>query len=391
MKKETATVTTPFWRDKKVIPLLLQGVFALIIILSAIFLINNAISGLKQMGIALGFTFLKSSASFGISETLIEYSPTSSYGKAFLVGVLNTLRVSFFGIILASIIGLVIGIARLSNNWLVNKTASVYVEIFRNTPLLVQISIWYFAIFLPLPKIEEGVNFLSVYFSNRGVAIPWYTPTTGTLIWTSLFIIGVISAVIMWKVMLKKQVESGVRKYPGFWAIGAIVASLIVSFLITMGPPFHISLPSIQGRNFIGGYRMSPEFLAILLGLVIYTSTYIGEIVRGGIQSVQKGQVEAAKALGLKETTTMRLVIFPQAIRVIIPPVTSQYLNLIKNSSLAIAVGYQEVVSVGETILNQTGKAVEAVTIMILVYLTFSLLTSFFMNQFNKRSQIVER
>lgn len=391
MKKDGAAITTPFWRDKKVIPILSQGIFALIIILSVIFLFSNALNGLNQMGIALGFDFLKTSASFGIYETLIEYSPASSYGKAFLVGVLNTLRVSFFGIILASLIGLFIGIARLSNNWLVNKTAGVYVEIFRNTPLLVQISIWYFAVFLPLPKIEESIHVLGFYLSNRGSAIPWFNATSGTLIWVVLFVIGIISSVILWKKMLKKQIETGTRKFPGIWAIGAIITSLIVSFLLTMQPPFHVTLPVVEGRSFIGGYRASPEFLAILLGLVIYTSTYIGEIVRGGIQSVQKGQVEASKALGLKGSTTMRLVIFPQAIRVIIPPVTSQYLNLIKNSSLAIAVGYQEVVSVGETILNQTGKAVETVTIMILVYLTFSLLTSFFMNKFNKRSQIVER
>ncbi|KGX89458.1 amino acid ABC transporter permease [Pontibacillus marinus] len=391
MKKDIADVPTPFWRNKKVIPFLAQGIFAVIIAISLLFLFSNALDGLRQMGISLGFDFLKSSASFGISESLIDYTPESSYGTAFLVGVLNTLRVSFFGIIIASLIGLVVGISRLSNNWLVNKTASIYVEIFRNTPLLVQISIWYFAVFLPLPRIEESTRFLFSYFSNRGSAIPWFQATSGTLVWVLLFAVGVIASVIVWKLRLKKQIETGENKRPGVWAIGVVILSLVIAFLATFQAPFNITLPTVEGRSFMGGLRLSPEFLAILLGLVIYTSTYIGEIVRGGIQSVQKGQVEAAKALGLKPSTTMRLVIFPQAIRVIIPPVTSQYLNLIKNSSLAIAVGYQEVVSVGETINNQTGKAIESVTIMILVYLTFSLLTSFFMNQFNKRSQIVER
>lgn len=391
MKKNTQSVSVPFWRDKRVIPLLLQAIFAVIILFSAFFLFSNALSGLRQMGISLGFDFLKSSASFGISDSMIEYTPADTYGRAFVVGLLNTLKVAIVGIILASIVGLVVGIARLSNNWLVNKVSSVYVEIFRNTPLLVQISIWYFAVFLPLPKIEEASKFLGSYFSNRGTAIPWFNATGGTAVWVILFIIGMISALVLWRYKIKQQVETGKNKFPGLWAIGAIVASCIIAFIITMKAPFQLTLPSVDGRTFIGGYRLSPEFLALLLGLVVYTSTYIGEIVRGGIQSVAKGQVEAAKALGLKGSTTMRLVIFPQAIRVIIPPITSQYLNLIKNSSLAIAVGYQEIVSVGETVLNQTGRAVEAVTIMILVYLTFSLLTSFFMNIFNKYSQIVER
>lgn len=389
--KNHSSVTTPFWRDKRIIPWLLQGVFALLVVICTIFLFSNALDGLKQLGISLGFDFLRTSASFSISESLIEYSPSDSYGRAFLVGILNTLRVSVIGIILASFIGFFVGIGRLTDNWLVRRITSIYIEIFRNTPLLVQISIWYYAVLLPLPKIQESVHFLAFYFSNRGVAIPWYEKTAGSFIWMVLMVVGIALSIFLWKYMLKKQVETGKKRYPGLWAGGTLLIMSILAYIITTDVPFTMTLPTIGERSFIGGYRMSPEFSAILIGLVIYTSTYIGEIIRGGILSVPKGQVEASKALGLKSSTMMRLVIFPQAIRIIIPPVTSQYLNLIKNSSLAIAVGYQEVVSIGETINNQTGRAIESITIMILVYLTFSLLTSLFMNIFNKYSQIVER
>lgn len=389
--KSDSSVTTPFWRDKRIIPFLLQGVFVLIVVLCTIFIASNALNGLKQLGISLGFDFLRTSASFSITESLIEYSPADSYGRAFLVGLLNTLRVSVIGIFFASIIGFFVGIGRLSNNWLVRNITSIYIEIFRNTPLLVQISIWYYAVLIPLPKIQESVHFFSIYFSNRGIAIPWYEKTAGSLVWLLLMIVSIVIAIFVWKFVLKKQVETGKRLFPGIWSSSIFLLMAIVAYLVTTDVPFTVTLPSIGERSFIGGYRISPEFAAILIGLVIYTSTYIGEIIRGGILSVPKGQVEASKALGLKPATTMRLVIFPQAIRIIIPPVTSQYLNLIKNSSLSIAVGYQEVVSIGETINNQTGRIIEAVSIMIIVYLTFSLLTSLFMNIFNKYSQIVER
>lgn len=391
MKKETS-VTTPFWRNTRIIPIILQVIFVVIVIAASYYLLSNALAGLKQLGIKLGFGFLENTASFSIGETLIQYSAADSYSRAFLVGLTNTLRVAIIGVILASVVGILVGIAKLSTNWLVSKIAEIYIEIFRNTPLLVQIFIWYFAVFLPLPRIENSLNLGSLfYFSNRGMAIPWFEKTSGSLIWFVFLIIGLVLAVIMWKLMIKRQVEGGKRTFPSLWSAGALLFSFLVAFVMTLEAPLNLVLPTVEGKFFVGGYTVSPEFSAILVGLVIYTSTYIAEIVRAGILGVPKGQVEAARALGVKNSTTLRLVIFPQAIRIIIPPVTSQYLNLIKNSSLAVAVGYPDLVSVGGTILNQTGRAIEVIIIMIAVYLTFSLLTSLFMNYFNKKFQLVER
>ncbi|WP_078543071.1 amino acid ABC transporter permease [Litchfieldia alkalitelluris] len=391
MAKNTSTVTTPFWRDKKIIPILLQVLFTVAVFIAGYYFITNALSGLSQMGMKLGFDFLKNTASFSISESLIEYAPTDPYSKAFLVGLLNTLRVAFFGVILASIIGVFIGIARLSNNWLVSKLATVYIEVFRNTPLLVQIFIWYFAVFLTLPRIEEAVKLGPIFFSNRGTAIPWYETHGSSLLWGILAIVGIVVATFLYKFLMKKEVETGKQKYPVIFAFVGLLVTFLVAFIITGTGPVTVTTPVVQGKGFVGGYTISETFAAILVALVIYTSTFIAEIVRAGIMGVPKGQVEAAKALGLKNSTALRLVIFPQAIRIIIPPLTSQYLNLIKNSSLAVAVGYQDIVSVGGTIMNQTGRAVESIFIMILVYLTFSLFTSLFMNFFNKKFQLVER
>lgn len=392
MKNHSSTSATPFWRDKRIIPILLQVIFALIVILATVFLFSNAIDGMNKIGIKLGFNFLQQTASFDIGEKLIQYSASDTYGRAFLVGILNTIRVAIIGIILATVLGFIVGIARLSKNWLARKVATLYVEIFRNTPLLVQIFIWYFAIFLALPRIENSQSVLGImFFSNRGASIPWFEFTSSGLVWVILFIVGLILSFVLWKIRIKQQVETGERKYPFFWASGSVIAMLVIAWLFTFEAPMQMSLPQLEGRKFIGGYNFSPEFAAILVALVVYTASFIAEIVRGGILSVSKGQIEAAKALGLKESTTLRLVTLPQAIRVIIPPVTSQYLNLTKNSSLAAAVAYKDLVGVGQTVLNQTGRAVEVITIMILVYLTLSLFTSLLMNIFNKYTQLVER
>ncbi|MBD8069686.1 amino acid ABC transporter permease [Bacillus sp. PS06] len=391
MPKNTSTVTTPFWRNKKVIPIILQILFAVIVFIAGYYFVTNAIAGLNQMGMKFGFNFLKNTASFPISETLIEYSPTDTYGKAFLVGLLNTFRVAFFGVIFATIIGIFVGIARLSNNWLVSKLATVYIEVFRNTPLLVQIFIWYFAVFLTLPRIEEVLKVGPIYFSNRGTAVPWFETHGSSLVWGIFILAGIVLAIVLYKLLMKKEVETGKRKYPVISSIVGLLVVFLVAFAITGTGPISITTPTIVGKGYVGGLIISETFASILVALVIYTSTFIAEIVRAGIMGVPKGQVEAAKALGFKNSTSLRLVIFPQAIRIIIPPLTSQYLNLTKNSSLAVAVGYQDIVSIGGTIMNQTGRAVEAILIMILVYLTFSLLTSLFMNFFNKKFQLVER
>ncbi|MGG0718195.1 ABC transporter permease subunit [Robertmurraya massiliosenegalensis] len=388
MKK---AVTTPFWRDKRIVPILLQVLFAALVLAGGYYLITNAITGLQQIGINLGFNFLKNTSGFTISESMIDFQPTDTYGRAIVVGILNTLRIAFFGIILTSIIGLFVGIAKLSNNWLVSKLATVYIEIFRNTPLLVQIFIWFFAVLLPLPRIEEALKLGPVFFSNRGIAVPWFETHSNTILWGITMLVGLIIAFILFKVLMKKQLESGKRKYPFISAIGSFIVIILFTSIFTKTGPITIHTPSVSGRGFVGGYTLSPGYSAILISLVIYTSTYIAEVIRAGIQGVPKGQIEAAKALGLKNSTTLRLVIFPQAIRIIIPPLTSQYLNLVKNSSLAVAVGFQDIVSVGGTVMNQTGRAVEVIAIMIAVYLTFSLITSILMNIFNKKVQLVER
>jgi len=392
MDKRTSLTSTPFWRDKRVIPIILQIIFAITIILAGFFFFNNALNSMRQIGLNFGFDFLGKMASFDIGDKLIEFSSTDTYGKAFLVGILNTIRVAFIGIILATILGFLVGICRLSNNWLARTVATVYVEIFRNTPLLVQIFIWFYAVFLSFPIIEKSLNvFGLVFFSNRGTVIPWFSLTASSTVWFISFIAGLILSFLVWKQRVKLQVESGKRKYPLLWSGSAILFSLVIAWFITFETPLRLSIPEIAGRGFEGGYTIGPGFCALLVALVMYTASYIAEIVRGGILAVSKGQVEAAKALGLKSSTILRLIILPQAIRIIIPPLTSQYLNLIKNSSLAAAVAYQELVGVGITVLSQTGKSVEVISIVILVYLAMSLFTSLLMNIYNKYSQLVER
>ncbi|PUB11692.1 amino acid ABC transporter permease [Paenisporosarcina sp. OV554] len=392
MKKLSSSTSPPFWRDKRVIPILLQAIFALLVMLLGAFFFTNALGSLKQMGMSFGYDFLGKMASFDIGDKLIEFSSTDTYGKAFLVGILNTIKVALIGIILATILGFIIGISRLSNNWLAKTVATVYVEVFRNTPLLVQIFIWFYAVFLSFPSIEKSLNAFGLfYFSNRGTVIPWFELTPSSMIWFISLLVGLFLSYIVWKVRIIKQVETGQRKYPSFWALGSLVGWGVITWIFTLQSPLLLSVPVIAGRGFDGGYTIGPGFGALLVALVMYTASYIAEIVRGGILAVPKGQVEAAKALGLKSPTILRLVILPQAIRIIIPPLTNQYLNLIKNSSLAAAVAYPELVGVGITVLSQTGKSVEVISIVILVYLSMSLFTSLLMNIFNKYTQLVER
>ncbi|WP_407268219.1 amino acid ABC transporter permease [Radiobacillus sp. PE A8.2] len=390
-KNNKQSVSTPFYRDNRVLPIILQLLFAIAVIGVIWYFINNALIGLEKLGLKLGFGFLTNIASFNIGESMIEFQSTDTYLRAVLVGILNTLKVSVLGVIFASIIGFIVGIARLSNNWLVQKIATVYIEIFRNTPLLVQIFIWYFAVFLALPQVKESISIGQVHISNKGVNIPWVNANDGTLVWTVGIILAITFAITMWTVMIKSQVKSGTRKYPSIWAIAGFIIPIIIVLLITQQAPADMEYPVMGNFGYTGGYLITSNFAAIFIALTIYTATYIAEIIRAGIMSVSKGQLEASKALGIKGSTTMRLVVLPQAIRIIIPPLTSQYLNLTKNSSLAIAAGFPDLVSVASTINNQTGRAVQSVVIMIIVYLILSILTSIFMNIFNKKMQIVER
>ncbi|KYG26566.1 amino acid ABC transporter permease [Alkalihalobacillus trypoxylicola] len=383
--------SVPLWRNRKFIRVFWQIVFLIVLFLVSAYFINNAIQGLNRAGLSFGFSFLSSTASFAISDIIIEYTPADSYFRALLAGFMNTMRVAFIGIILTTIIGVLVGVARLSSNWLVRVLSGAYVEIFRNTPVLVQIFFWYFAFFLTLPRIQEVESVFGVfYFSNRGFAFPWLE-WNGSMVWLILLIGGVVLGLVGRTILLRKQIASGKRTYPLLSGMAIFVLACVIAGVVTGEGPWSVSVPSLEGVGFSGGNRINPEFAAILCGLVFYTATYIAEIVRGGILAVPKGQIEAASALGLNSGKVLRFVTFPQAIRMIIPPVTSQYLGLTKNSSLAIAVGYFEILAVGNTIMNQAGKVLEIIIIWMLVYLTLSLITSLIMNIFNHYTRIVER
>ncbi|TRZ38909.1 ABC transporter permease subunit [Niallia circulans] len=388
---ENKKAVTPLWRNKKMLPIFIQVLFIILVGFVISVMVRNVQTGLDQIGLKIGLDYLNLKASFPIAESLISYTPDDPYKRAIVVGLLNTLKVAFFGIIIASVLGVVMGIARLSSNWLIRKLATVYVEVFRNTPLLVQIFIWNFAVFLPMPKIEDAASIGSFYFSNRGAAIPWFTVHDNSITWIAVMVVLAVIAIILFKKLTSIAINAGKHTYPLLSSIAVFALGFILFYFIFGNGPFGISVPEFNGNAFVGGTSLSIGFLSMLVALSIYTSTYIAEIVRAGILGVPKGQTEAAQALGFKSPTALRLIIFPQAIRIIIPPLTSQYLNLIKNSSLAMAVAYQDIVGIGNTIINQTGHTFETILIMIAVYLLFSLGTSLFMNFFNKKFQLVER
>ena len=367
---------------------------ALVLVVTVIGIItDNLLYNLDQLNIPLGFDFLNSQASFDIGESVIPYSPADNYSRAIAVGLVNSLRVMVLGLVLATIVGLIVGIARLSDNWLVRKLALVYVETFRNIPLLLQLFFWYFAVFGQLPLIDKRITLPGpILLTNQGIALPWLVATTGTGIWLVLLALGILGAAWLWRWRTRIMVEQGSAEKPLLWAIGAIALSVVVALILTQTAPFFLSLPQVTNNaQFQGGLVISPEFSTLLIGLVIYTASFIAEIVRAGIQSVPKGQLEAAQALGLKPGRIMQMVILPQALRVIIPPLTSQYLNLAKNSSLAVAVGYPDMYFVASTTFNQTGRVVEVMLIIMVTYLTISLLISLLMNLYNRTVQLKER
>jgi len=354
--------TVPPWRDVRVLNIVGQVVVIIVVGLVIAFIVRNFASAMSERGLGFGFNFLGRSAGFDISESPISYSSTDTYGKAFLVGLLNTLFVSFVGIILATILGVAVGVARLSPNWLVRRIASGYVEVIRNTPLLVQLFIIYFAVFLQLPSVGQSLTLPgSIFLNQRGLFLPAPQLNESFPWWLPFVVAGVVALIA---------------------AIGWIAVG---------GSPVGADAPVPERFNFVGGLALSPEFSALLVGLVLYTAAFIGEVVRGGIQAVRRGQVEAARALGLSEGQTLRLVIFPQALRIIVPPLTSQYLNLAKNSSLAIAIGYPDLFKVGQTMANQTGQPVPVIIMVMSTYLAISLVTSLLMNLYNRRIQVLER
>jgi general L-amino acid transport system permease protein len=382
--------TVPPWRDVRVLRIAAQVVVIVVVGLLVAFIARNFLSAMENRGLGFGFSFLSRSAGFDISETPIPYASTDTYGKAFLVGLLNTLFVSFVGIILATMLGIVVGVARLSPNWLIRKIASAYVEVIRNTPLLVQLFLLYFAVLLQLPGVAQSVTLPgSIFLNQRGAFVPGPQLQAGFAPWLAFVALGV-GLVVGARILSHRREDQG-RPIHGLRAAGwlGLLAMLVVGWIST--DPMTFDLPVRERFNFVGGLKLTPEFTALLVGLVLYTAAFIGEVVRGGIQAVRKGQVEAARALGFSEGETLRLVVFPQALRVIVPPLTSQYLNLAKNSSLAIAIGYPDLFKVGQTMSNQTGQPVPVIIMVMGTYLAISLATSLLMNIYNRRVQVLER
>lgn len=386
----------PFYRNVKVLAVLAQIAFVALMGMLLWTLYSNMLSGLRRANIPLSFNFLTQTAGFAISESSITYGPQNTYARAFLVGLVNTLRVAGLGIVLATILGVLIGIGRLSSNWLLRTVAGTYVAIFRNTPLLVQLIFWYVAVILKLPRVRDavGINGL-ILASNRGLAVAWprATDTYGAWVpWLIAALVVGVGVVVARVVQLARQDRPGAVVPYGLLAAAIVtVVGAIITRLITGTSPLRIDQPILGGFNFSGGAALSPEFFGLLLGLTLYTAAFIAEIVRGSIQAVSKGQREAARSLGLTGAQTLRLVIFPQALRIMIPPMTNQYLNLAKNSSLGIAVGFPDLFSVAYTILNQSGATVQVILLVMLSYLSISLLTSFLMNLYNSRMRLVER
>jgi general L-amino acid transport system permease protein len=358
---------------------------------AAVWVVNNVAANLRRLNIASGFDFLGRTSGFDIAQSLIEYSNVSTYGQAFWVGLLNTLLVAGLGIVAATVIGFIVGIARLSSNWLIARLATVYVEVLRNIPLLLQLFFWYFAVLKSLPSPRQSYALPGGLFLNvRGVSLPAPLPQPGFEAVAIAFTAGLLLAVgIRWWAR-RRQTLTG-KRFPVLWTALLMIFGLPLAVFFGSGSPLSLEYPELRGFNFQGGITVLPEFIALWLGLTTYTASFIAEIVRAGILGVPKGQTEAAQALGLSRGETLRLVIIPQATRIVIPPLTNQYLNLTKNSSLAVAIGYPDFVSVTGTILNQTGQAVEVILMTMGVYLVISLLTSLFMNWFNRRMALVER
>jgi general L-amino acid transport system permease protein len=353
---------------------------------------RNAIDNLARAQIASGFGFWNTTAGFDISQTLIEYSARgSTYGRAFWVGLLNTLLVAGLGIIFATILGFIIGISRLSSNWLLSKVAGGYVETIRNLPLLLQLLFWYNAVLKALPDIRESIVVGGVYLNNRGLFLPEpiFKSGFGAVAITAL--VGVAGSIAFYLWARKRQERTG-QQAPVLWVTLALVLGLPLAVFALAGFPLGFDFPKAGRFNIAGGVEVLPEFAALLFGLSVYTAAFIAEVVRAGILAVSRGQSEAAYSVGLRPGPTLRLIVVPQAMRVIIPPLTSQYLNLTKNSSLAVAIGYPDLVQVFTgTVLNQTGQAVEVVAITMLVYLVISLTTSLLMNIYNSRMALSER
>ena len=391
MSKQSPKISN-FIFNKNVQGVFYQAITLSLVILGIYYIVQNTAQNMVARGLASGFNFLGVESQFDIQMTLIEYSPTSTYFDAFIVGLLNTLLVAGIGILFATIIGFAFGIMRLSSNWLVAKIAESYIEIIRNIPLLLQIFFWYFAVLRALPKPKQSIEFMdSIFLNNRGLFVPDPNVGEGSSILFYLFWISVIISIGIFVWAKKRQNKTG-KTFPAFFTSMALIVGTFTLTLAALGFPISFEYPELKGFNFKGGMKLIPELVALTFALAMYTAAFIAEVVRAGIQSVSKGQTEAARSVGLKEGLVLRLIIIPQALRVIVPPLTNQYLNLTKNSSLAAAIAYPDLVLVfAGTALMQTGQAIEIIGMVMGVYLFLSLFTSVVMNLFNRYMKVGER
>ena len=381
----------PFWRDPEKRAIVFQVAALLLVAFVCYYLFSNTQANLERQSIATGFGFLETEAGFEIGESVIDYSAADSYADALLVGALNTVKVSFIGVILTVILGTFVGIARLSSNWLVVKLAAGYIEVMQNIPVLLQLFFWYGIFYESFPSPRQALNPADgVFLCNRGLifGVPEAHTAHAAMGWAFIAALAIGWGLHQWA--SRRQAQTG-QSFPSVRVTFGLSLLLPLLVWLFFGSPTAMDIPELTGFNFEGGVTVSPEFSALLLGLVFYTAAFVAEIVRAGIQSVSRGQIEAAMAVGLRPGQVLHLVIFPQALRVIIPPLTSQLLNLTKNSSLAIAIGFADFVAVTNTTINQTGQAIEGVALIMFVYLSFSLSTSLFMNWYNKKMALVER
>ena len=385
-----APAVSPFYNPK--IRALVFQILTVAALVGIVFVIvTNTADNLRRANISAGFDFLWGRAGFDVGQSLIAYSSDSTYLRALQVGFLNTIMVAIAGIVLATVVGLLVGIGRLSSNWLIARLCTVYVELFRNIPPLLVIFFWYVAVINILPQVRASIALpLDVYLNNRGVFFPKPIFGDGFGLVAIAFAVGIVLSVMHATWVRKRQMATGQRAPVLPVVLGLVIGLPLVVFFI-QGMPLSFDVPTAGKFNLTGGATIGPEFVSLLLALSLYTAAFIAEIVRAGIRGVAHGQTEAAHALGVRQGLNMRLIVIPQAMRIIIPPLTSQYLNLVKNTSLAVAIGYADLVAVGGTILNQTGHSIEIVAIWMVFYVTVSLLTSLFMNWFNARMALVER
>jgi general L-amino acid transport system permease protein len=382
----------PIWRDERFLRAATQIVSAAIILGLIYWAISNFLLITQQRGMPLTYGFLKEPAGFPIAESYIPYEPTMSFGRAFQVGLVNTLVVSITGVFFATWLGLFVGLARLSTNWLVNKIALAFIEFHRNIPLLVLLFLWYFGVFAKLPPVKESLVLPGpLYVSQRGLYLAWPRLSESGYIFIVFLVIGIAVSLVVFNTLRSIRIKTGQTTHYGPIGLGLLFLIPAIGWFVSGGYPFWIDVPVLQGFNYKGGLRLSPEFAALTVGLTTYTAAFIAEVFRSGIQAVQKGQVEAARALGLRAPQVLNLVVIPQALRVVIPPLISQYLNLAKNSSLALTIGYQEIFAIGKVTINQAGRAVPVFLMVMGTYLAISLITSVIMNIYNRRVQFIER